>query len=64
TKDGGKNIIEIKDGKVRMAYANCPYKLCVKQGWIRKGAIICLPHKVFVIVGGKHREEPYDAITR
>ena len=46
------NVIKIKDGKVYMEEADCPDKLCVKQGKISKNgqAVICLPHKVVVRV--------------
>lgn len=46
------NVIKIKDGQVYMEEADCPDKLCVKQGKISKNgqAIICLPHKVVVRV--------------
>ena len=52
--NGGTNIIEVKDGKVRMTEALCPNHLCVKQGWIRYGAqsIVCLPNKVVVRIEG------------
>lgn len=59
----GNNVIEIRDGRVRMKEAPCPAKLCVHQGWIESGAIICLPNKVIVTVGGKEDKE-YDAVTR
>ncbi len=48
----GKMVIEIKDRRVRMEEAHCPNLLCVKQGWISKGVIVCLPNKVVVTVGG------------
>jgi len=59
----GNNVIEIRGGKVRMKEAPCPNKLCVHQGWIERGSIICLPNKVFVTVGGNEDKE-YDAVTR
>ncbi|MBF0566279.1 MAG: NusG domain II-containing protein [Nitrospirae bacterium] len=59
--------IEIKDGKVRVADADCPNKLCVKQGWIDRGAIICLPNRVVISVVNpyeKHdRDDEVDAIS-
>lgn len=60
----GENVIEIKDKRVRMKEASCPDKLCVKQGWIEKGAIICLPNKVVVTVGGDEDKGKYDAISK
>lgn len=46
----GESIIEIKDGKVRIADSVCPNKTCVKCGFVSSGKIICLPNKVFVSV--------------
>ncbi|HNV92730.1 MAG TPA: NusG domain II-containing protein [Candidatus Cloacimonas sp.] len=42
------NIVEIKKGKVRMKYADCPDKRCVKQGFTNSMPIICLPNKVII----------------
>ena len=52
-KDKDKiNIVTVRSGKVFMKDANCPDKLCVKQGSISSNgeSIICLPHKVIVKV--------------
>lgn len=61
----GHLTVEIKDRKVRVIHASCPNKLCERQGWIKAGAIICLPNRISVIVGGygnsKNRE--FDAIS-
>jgi hypothetical protein len=46
----GNMIIEIKGKKVRVKDADCPNKLCVKQGWIVSGSIICLPNKVVIMI--------------
>ena len=46
----GNMIIEIKGKKVRVKDADCPNKLCVKQGWIDSGSIICLPNKVVIMI--------------
>lgn len=48
--DGGKNILVIEDGSARIEDADCPDKLCVKQGRISlKGqSVICLPHKLVI----------------
>lgn len=59
----GKNTVIIKDGEVYMAYADCPDKLCVKQGKISgsEKKIICLPNKVTVEVTKK---SDIDAVVR
>src|SRR5208337_2978655 len=46
----GMTTVEIKGGKVRMKEAPCPNRVCIHQGWIESGAIICLPNKVIVTV--------------
>ena len=48
------NVIEIKDGKVYVSYADCPDKICVKHKPILEvgQTIICLPHKLTVSVSG------------
>lgn len=42
--------VEIKDGKVFVKDANCPDKLCIKQGAIDKTSqsIVCLPNKMVI----------------
>jgi hypothetical protein len=57
-------IIEIKGKKVRVKDADCPNKLCVKQGWIDRGAIICLPNRVVIIIKNiKDNHKTIDAIS-
>lgn len=58
----GRSIVEIKHGKVRMKEAHCDNLICVKQGWISKGAIVCLPNNIVVIVG-RGTKKDIDAIT-
>ena len=55
----GSNRLIIEDGCAYMEYADCPDKICVKQGKISKRGqtIICLPHKLTVrIVKGEEGE--------
>jgi hypothetical protein len=61
----GKTVIEIKNHKVRIADSPCPNKLCIKQGWVERGAIICIPNRVTVMIGNHDDEPPkiVDAIT-
>jgi hypothetical protein len=51
----GTNLIEIKDGKVHIEEANCPDKICVKDGFISKPGqiLVCLPNKVVLQIVGK-----------
>lgn len=60
---GGRNTIRAERGKIAVIDADCPDKLCVKQGYIDNGAVpvVCLPHKLSItITGGK---EEIDAVA-
>lgn len=60
------NTIEISGGSVRMTYATCPDKICVKTGAVSKTghSIVCAPHKVVVLITGGDDEKAYDAFSR
>lgn len=49
---GGFNTVKIESGKVYIKDADCKDKSCVKQGKIKSGSIVCLPHKLVVEVTG------------
>lgn len=55
------NVCEIKDGSVRMTWANCPDHLCIHQRAVDEngGIIVCLPNRI-VIEGEKGGEVRYD----
>ena len=61
---GFRNVVEVSGGRVRVLAADCPDRLCVRQGWIRFGgeSIVCLPHKLVVTVRGS--EHDLDAVAR
>jgi len=61
----GRLTVEIKDKMVRVVHASCPNRLCEVQGWVSSGAIICLPNRISVIVGGPEgqKDGKVDAIT-
>lgn len=48
--DGGSNIIEVRSGEIGIISADCPDKLCVKQGFRHNSLlpIICLPHRLVI----------------
>jgi hypothetical protein len=58
----GTNVINISDGYARIAEADCPDKLCVKDGMISKPgqSLVCLPNKVVVEVKGVRDTETDD----
>ncbi len=61
---GFRNVVEVSGGRVRVTDADCPDRLCVRQGWIRYSgeSIVCLPHKLVVTVRGS--EHDLDAVAR
>lgn len=59
--DGSLNVIEVKEGGVRMIEANCRDGVCISQGETRRAAktIVCLPHKLVVqLVPDEQAEGP------
>lgn len=52
TYDLGSNILVVKSGVAYMEHADCPDKLCISQGKIKKvgESIICLPNRVVATV--------------
>ena len=59
----GKTLIEIKDQRVRVTDSPCRNKLCIQQGWVRSGTIICLPNRVVITVGDHDKSTTVDATT-
>ena len=61
---GFSNVIEVSGGRVRVVEADCPDRLCVRQGWISYDgeSIVCLPHKLVVTV--RSTEGDLDAVAR
>lgn len=58
-EQGGENLIVIDSGSVSITQADCPDKLCVKQGAVsRTGVpIVCLPHRLVVVIEGRETDE-------
>ena len=47
--EGRKNMIEIKEGRIRVSEADCPDHVCVRTGWLTADIpIVCLPNKLVV----------------
>lgn len=53
-KQGNYNVVEVKDGEVRMTEADCRDQICVNHKAIHYNneSIVCLPHKVTVEIHG------------
>jgi hypothetical protein len=58
----GETVIQVRGGRVRVADSSCPYRICVRTGWIGQagGMIVCLPNRVVVRVTG---ETGMDAVS-
>lgn len=52
---GNENLLVIEGGSVRLEDADCPDRLCVRQGAISRSgeSIICLPHKLVITIEGR-----------
>lgn len=62
----GYNLIRIHDKSVQIVDADCPDKLCIHMGTIRKVGerVVCLPNRVLVeIVGQAGEGDGIDAIV-
>ena len=48
--EDGCNVIEVERGRIRVAEADCPDQVCVRQGWISNSVvpIACLPHRLVI----------------
>ena len=65
-RDGdGRNVILVEPGKISMADANCPDRLCVRQGAISNGVypIVCLPHRIVIEIKDEGADTEIDAIS-
>lgn len=62
----GTNVVEVKDGRVRVRDADCPNQDCVEQGWIGDASqqIVCLPHKLTVDIEGTGSASGIDVMGR
>lgn len=58
--EDGVNVVIIENGAVRVAFADCPDKVCVNRGAVSSGAvpIVCLPHRLEIrIVDGENKAD-------
>ena len=55
TKEIGGVVIEIKDGRARIARSPCRDQFCVKAGWLSRSgeSAICLPERVVLQIAGQ-----------
>lgn len=59
------NLLEVKDGSIRMIEASCHSQTCVHTGARSSGGqtIVCLPNRVVVKIVGAPSEEGVDIIA-
>lgn len=62
---GGRMLVEVSGGAVRVLESDCPDQVCVLTGWVRRPGemIVCVPNRVVVQVTGAAEPGP-DAILR
>lgn len=60
--DLGENVIRISKGYVQILDADCPDKVCIRDGSISKPgqSLVCLPHKLVVEIKGIKSNEVDD----
>ncbi len=59
----GITHVVIKNRRIRVTDSPCPEKICVRQGWINRGAIVCVPNRVVITIGTDKKDGSLDAIT-
>jgi len=59
------DIISIHDNGVEVIESDCPRKIIIKQGFIKRPNIplICVPYKVSIIIKNKEINDGFDALT-
>ncbi len=64
SSDLGSNTLTIRDGKASVTEADCPDRICMKQGMIDKNgqSIICLPHRLVIRIESGE-EADFDGVT-
>ncbi len=59
----GYNTIEIDKGSIKFIDADCPDKICIKSGTLKKPGetAACLPHKLIITIEKNNNE--VDAVS-
>jgi hypothetical protein len=59
----GISVIEVRNGKIRMAASPCPHQICVRMGQISKAhsSIVCVPNRIVIQIPAD--DDSLDAIT-
>lgn len=66
-RDGCVNRVEVRPGSIGVIYADCPDRLCVKQGFINSPSVpvVCLPNRLVILLKshGAAKDTGPDAVT-
>lgn len=64
-ENGNYNIIQVRPGSIGVIEADCPDKLCQKQGFISDGSVpvVCLPNRLSIEIK-KGATDEFDAVAR
>ena len=54
--ESGSNMVEVRPGAIGIVSADCPDKICVKQGFITDShlPVTCLPHRLVIRIRKEH----------
>ena len=57
--EDGFNVVTVENGKICVSSADCPDKVCVRQGKISGAVpIVCLPHRLEIrVVNGDNKTD-------
>ncbi len=63
--NGGKNEIEIRPGSIGVISADCPDKICVRQGFISDSRlpVTCLPNRLVIQLRPADDDSSADTLT-
>lgn len=64
-KDGGENVIQVRNGEIGIISASCPDHVCVNMGFISTGAIpvTCLPNHVVIEITDEAEAQALDGVA-
>lgn len=64
-ENGGKNVLEVRNGSIGVVEASCPDHLCMQMGFISNSLmpVTCLPNHLVIRVDGKNASTGIDGVT-
>lgn len=64
--NGGHNTVLVENGEICVKSADCPDKLCVKQGKISNSSapIVCLPNRLVIKITDSTDKDKPDSVSR